>query len=361
MTLIEGFGDEVTLLLTTTVVVIVLYLVWMSTYVPDRPLLYLQLSTGAGSPPFNGADIQGLNRFSSMPPETEGAPPPTTNENLPPPAPASNVGPDGDTGDDEQGVESRDASPSGASNTRAVFNAAISSMRSLASQVPQTISSLRQRRSRRANEPSRTTTNSQTPSASSNSTEASADSQNSSQDSNANQFSVSTICLELPENLLDQRASCYFIKLKFLNDLQAEVEVSPSEKLSEFKSRVFKNVLSNGGQVRLIFAGGLLRDETQRLADCGIYSNCVMHCQVLTQTGNLSSTSGNSNTSFGTDSFNTENIDLSNLLALLFAVFLLVLWYLRFSYRHLFTPPTTFTLIAITLLFLLAVYASFIL
>ena len=171
------------------------------------------------------------------------------------------------------------------------------------------------------------------------------------------------MCLELPPELIDQRSSCYFIKLKFLNDLQAEVEVAPSEKVSEFKSRVFRSVLSEGGQVRLIFAGGLLRDETFCLADCGIFSHSVVHCQVLTNRGHVNSVSGTSNGSsnFASDSMNSENIDLSNLLFLLFAVFLLVLWYLRFSYRHLFTPPTTFTLIAITLLFLLAVYASFIL
>ncbi|XP_075256116.1 uncharacterized protein LOC142348601 isoform X2 [Convolutriloba macropyga] len=373
MTLIEGFGDEVTLLLSTTVIVVVLYLVWMSTYVPDRPLLYAQLSTGPGSPPFSGADMQGFNRFP-MPPDPD--------ENLnPSPSSTSSVNlthspvhdnSEHDTAENHDDLSSdngdlRSPGNGGVSNGRTVFNVAVSSLRSFASQVPQSLSSLRQRRVRNRedtnnpNNGSASETNNNNNSNASNTNDT--NSSTSSVEGNSNQFSLSTLCLELPGHIVDQRSSCYTIKLKFLNDLQAEVEVLPSEKLSEFKSRVFRNVLSDGGQVRLIFAGGLLRDETQCLVDCGILSNCVVHCQVLTQAGQLSSNSATSNgVSFNSqDTFHSENIDLSNLLFLLFAVFLLVLWYLRFSYRHLFTPPTTFTLIAITVLFLLAVYASFIL
>ena len=177
------------------------------------------------------------------------------------------------------------------------------------------------------------------------------------------QFSLSSLNLELPQTLRDQQADCYFIKLKFLNDLQCEVEVHPSEKLSDFKTRIFRDVIAAGGQVRLIFAGGLLRDESLSLVESGVLSSCVIHCHILAQNASGSNGAGASNdVSTGRlDNFNSDNIDLSNLMFLLFAIFLSVLWYLRFSYRSLFTPPTTFTLIAITLLFLLAIYASFIL
>ena len=192
----------------------------------------------------------------------------------------------------------------------------------------------------------------------------SSDSQSNAPPYSSSQFSLSSLNLELPEHLRDQQCDCYFIKLKFLNDLQCEVEVHPSEKLSDFKTRIFRDVISGGGQVRLIFAGGLLRDETLSLVESGVLVNCVIHCHILAQSATSGSSNAAGNDASGggrLDNFNSDNIDLSNLMFLLFAIFLSVLWYLRFSYRCLFTPPTTFTLIAITLLFLLAIYASFIL
>ena len=68
------------------------------------------------------------------------------------------------------------------------------------------------------------------------------------------------------------------VRLKFLNDTLKDVEASLVENVGQFKRRNFSQEISSNKNVRLIFNGQVLRDETSSLRNCGIFDKCVVHC-----------------------------------------------------------------------------------
>ena len=61
------------------------------------------------------------------------------------------------------------------------------------------------------------------------------------------------------------------VRLKFLNDTQKDVSASLVENIGQFKRRNFSEEISSNKNVRLIFNGQVLRDETSTLRSCGLW------------------------------------------------------------------------------------------
>ena len=59
------------------------------------------------------------------------------------------------------------------------------------------------------------------------------------------------------------------VRLKFLNDTLKDVEASLVENVGQFKRRNFSEEMSSNKNVRLIFNGQVLRDESSSLRSCG--------------------------------------------------------------------------------------------
>jgi hypothetical protein len=333
MTLIEGFGDEFTVILFTLILGVVIWLAWLSTYVPDRPLLHLQLSS---SNLFNSLFTR-VQHLSGDDQRAEASRQLLQRHLVDQQQRLAGEAEIAEEADDQQDVEpvlltepSNETRPQNANESNGQTEAPYMEAPEISIN---TSANVRRRRPDNSQD-----------------TDNGAD---------------GTILSAIGRNELTSYSNeePFKVRLKFLNDVQREVEVFPSETIGDLKSHVFYEELSQSNDVRIIFSGRLLRDETATMTQCGISSNCVIHCQIVTPDGDLSTITGpTADASLANPQpAETPDIDLGNLLFLVFAVFLCVLWYLRFSYPRLFTSPTTFTLIAITLLFFLAIYAYFIL
>ncbi|XP_033099604.1 transmembrane and ubiquitin-like domain-containing protein 2 [Anneissia japonica] len=138
------------------------------------------------------------------------------------------------------------------------------------------------------------------------------------------------------------------IRLKFLNESERTVNVNPNVTLLQFKRDTFVEETSQGFTLRLILNGHLLQDDQRTLAQLNINNNCVIHCQLL-QADSITNTAPNV--------INSE-LDIGQVMIPMFAVLLGLVWYVRLEYRHLFNATSTLSLLGVSVLFLLAVLAS---
>ncbi|XP_070548782.1 transmembrane and ubiquitin-like domain-containing protein 1 [Ptychodera flava] len=138
------------------------------------------------------------------------------------------------------------------------------------------------------------------------------------------------------------------IRLKFLNESERMVFARPQDTLGQFRREKFAQEILAGRTVRFIFNGHLLREDNQRLLDFNISDNSVLHCHI------------SHGTSAPAEPAELQNvdIDLGRFMVPLFGFILLSVWYLRWQYRYMFNATSTIALIAVSLLFVLAVLAA---
>ncbi|NXN59084.1 TMUB1 protein, partial [Rynchops niger] len=121
------------------------------------------------------------------------------------------------------------------------------------------------------------------------------------------------------------------LRLKFLNDTERLARVRPGDTIGALKRAYFPG---QEQQVRLIYQGQLLRDDTQSLAALHLAHNSVLHCHISPHSSPARAA-----------------LDVGSLVLPLFVLMLAVLWYFQLQYRHVFTATATTFLAGLTLLF----------
>ena len=148
------------------------------------------------------------------------------------------------------------------------------------------------------------------------------------------------------------------VRLKFLNDTLRDVEASLVENVGQFKRRNFSQEISSNKNVRLIFNGQVLRDESSSLRSCGIFDKCVVHC--LIHNGPPQTSSANSTAGVNGGQTNTQHrdLDLSAYFIPILGLALALLWYFAVAYNNYFNLLSTSALIGLTSLYFLSVYGT---
>ncbi|KAG5868841.1 hypothetical protein JTB14_012778 [Gonioctena quinquepunctata] len=153
------------------------------------------------------------------------------------------------------------------------------------------------------------------------------------------------------------------IKLKYINDDLKIVDANLEESLDSFKKRHFQPELSANKLVRLIFNGQVLQPDTQTLKVCGLFDNCVVHCLIHKKRQQPADSSVPESRREGYSfpiinpgvNLNNNNQnrdwDLGNLLFAMISLILLLAWYFRYVYAHMYTVTATVGLILITGIF----------
>ncbi|XP_062906756.1 transmembrane and ubiquitin-like domain-containing protein 1 [Mobula hypostoma] len=144
--------------------------------------------------------------------------------------------------------------------------------------------------------------------------------------------------------------SSMVMRLKFLNDTERIVQVRPEHTIGHIKRTQFPH---QEHQVRLIYQGQLLGDDTQTLSSLHITGNCVVHCHI-SQNATPQSPAG-SHAAENTDT----TLNIGGLMLPLFLLMLSILWYYQINYRHFFTPPATISLVGITILFSFVAFGAY--
>lgn len=146
------------------------------------------------------------------------------------------------------------------------------------------------------------------------------------------------------------------IRLKFLDETQKFVFAQLTEQVGSFKRQHFSIEMDANRRIRLIFNGHLLNQDSSTLAQCGLFDNCVVHCHV-SQPQQLGHNSGQSRDLHAQDD---EDAYVSGLLAPLLYCVMVVMWYLRYEYSHLFNTMSTIILMFLTALLLISTYLLYI-
>ncbi|KAG7175005.1 Transmembrane and ubiquitin-like domain-containing protein 1-like [Homarus americanus] len=144
------------------------------------------------------------------------------------------------------------------------------------------------------------------------------------------------------------------IRLKFLDETQRFVFALLTEQVGSFKRQHFSIEMDANRRIRLIFNGQLLSQDNSTLAQYGLFDNCVVHCHVSQpqqmnrgQSGELAAQE-------------EEEAYVSGLLAPLLYCVMVVMWYLRYEYGHLFNTMSTVILLFLTALLLISTYLLYI-
>ncbi|XP_010635863.1 transmembrane and ubiquitin-like domain-containing protein 1 [Fukomys damarensis] len=140
------------------------------------------------------------------------------------------------------------------------------------------------------------------------------------------------------------------LRLKFLNDSEQVARAWPHDTIGSLKRTQFPG---REQQVRLIYQGQLLGDDTQTLGSLHLPPNCVLHCHVSTRVGPQhppcppGSEPGPS------------GLEIGSLMLPLLLLLLLLLWYCQIQYRPFFPLTATLGLAGFTLLLSLLAFAMY--
>ena len=158
------------------------------------------------------------------------------------------------------------------------------------------------------------------------------------------------------------------VRLKFLNDTQRDVSASLVENIGQFKRRNFSEEISDNKNVKLIFNGQVLRDESVSLRSCGIFDKCVVHCLIHQGPAQpLAPPPGpgphqhqHHHHAHNSNSNNTQHrdLDLSAYFIPILGIALACLWYFAVAYTAYFNFLSTSALVGLTSLYFLSVYGT---
>ncbi|XP_060679946.1 transmembrane and ubiquitin-like domain-containing protein 1 isoform X2 [Hemiscyllium ocellatum] len=140
------------------------------------------------------------------------------------------------------------------------------------------------------------------------------------------------------------------LRLKFLNDTERIARVRPEDTIGEIKRIHFPQ---QEHQIRLIYQGQLLGDDTRTLSSLHIVNNCVIHCHI-SQNATPQSPAG----SHAAEHTETT-LNIGGLMLPIFFLMLSVLWYYQINYRQFFTAPATISLVGITILFSFVAFGAY--
>ncbi|XP_043543485.1 transmembrane and ubiquitin-like domain-containing protein 1 isoform X1 [Chiloscyllium plagiosum] len=144
--------------------------------------------------------------------------------------------------------------------------------------------------------------------------------------------------------------SFIMLRLKFLNDTERIARVRPEDTIGEIKRIHFPQ---QEHQIRLIYQGQLLGDDTRTLSSLHIVNNCVIHCHI-SQNATPQSPAG----SHAAEHTETT-LNIGGLMLPIFFLMLSVLWYYQINYRQFFTAPATISLVGITILFSFVAFGAY--
>lgn len=140
------------------------------------------------------------------------------------------------------------------------------------------------------------------------------------------------------------------LRLKFLNDTERMAQVKPEDTIGYIKRTYFAG---QEHQVRLIYQGQLLQDDGQTLASLNLSDNCVLHCHI-SQHATRAAPAG----ARAADQVHVA-LNVGSLMVPLFVLMLSVLWYFQIQYRQFFTAPATASLVGITIFFSFVAFAVY--
>ncbi|KAM3923841.1 transmembrane and ubiquitin-like domain-containing protein 2 [Leptodactylus fuscus] len=144
------------------------------------------------------------------------------------------------------------------------------------------------------------------------------------------------------------------VRLKFLNETEELALVRPDDTIGTLKSKYFPG---QEPQMKLIFQGQLLHDSTQTLRSLHITDNCVIHChrsQATVSSSPVGPESGGTSQEHG-----GLSPPIGNLMIPVFVVMLALIWYFRINYRQFFTAPATVSLVGVTVFFSFLVFGMY--
>ncbi|XP_007899720.1 transmembrane and ubiquitin-like domain-containing protein 2 [Callorhinchus milii] len=140
------------------------------------------------------------------------------------------------------------------------------------------------------------------------------------------------------------------VRLKFLNDTEEVARVKPEDTIGFLKSKYFPG---QEQQMKLIYQGQLLQDQSRTLGSLNITDNCVIHCHI-------SQTSSSSDPAVSSVvEQNQAALNVGNLMIPVFVIMLAVVWYYRINYRQFFTAPATVSLVGVTVFFSFLVFGIY--
>ncbi|XP_077005964.1 transmembrane and ubiquitin-like domain-containing protein 1 [Tamandua tetradactyla] len=140
------------------------------------------------------------------------------------------------------------------------------------------------------------------------------------------------------------------LRLKFLNDSEQVARAWPHDTIGSLKRTQFPG---REQQVRLIYQGQLLGDDTQTLGSLHLPPNCVLHCHVSTRVG-----PPHPPCPPGSEP-GPSGLEIGSLLLPLLLLMLLLLWYCQIQYRPFFPLTATLGLAGFTLLLSLLAFAMY--
>lgn len=140
------------------------------------------------------------------------------------------------------------------------------------------------------------------------------------------------------------------LRLKFLNDSEQVARAWPHDTIGSLKRTQFPG---QEQQVRLIYQGQLLGDDTQTLGSLHLPPNCVLHCHVSTRVG-----PPHPPCPPGSEP-GPSGLEIGSLLLPLLLLLLLLLWYCQIQYRPFFPLTATLGLAGFTLLLSLLAFAMY--
>ncbi|XP_069760806.1 transmembrane and ubiquitin-like domain-containing protein 2 [Narcine bancroftii] len=309
MSFIEGVGDEVTVLCGIVFMVLALVLAWLSTHVADRSnqIFGTIVTTGNSS-------LVGLNNVERYVASTAA---PEAEETQSATAPAEQK-------PEEENDSELGASPenNGPTNER-VPNEGASSLTDANIDPLLNIQGLRKRASASEMSPG--------------------EGLNPGMLENCNAHTHTVDSVEEGEGQIK-------VRLKFLNDTEEIARVKPDDTIGFLKSKYFPG---REQQMKFIYQGQLLQDQSRTLGSLNITDNCVIHCHI-SQTSSSPSPAVSSMVEQ-----NQAALNVGNLMIPVFVIMLAVVWYYRINYRQFFTAPATVSLVGVTVFFSFLVFGIY--
>ncbi|XP_054625177.1 transmembrane and ubiquitin-like domain-containing protein 1 [Dunckerocampus dactyliophorus] len=139
------------------------------------------------------------------------------------------------------------------------------------------------------------------------------------------------------------------VRLKFLNDTERTALVKPQDTIGYIKRTYFAG---QEQQVRLIYQGQLLQDDTVTLESLHLTHNCVLHCHISQHAPRAAMGPGPA------DQVQVA-LNVGSLMVPLLVLMLSVLWYFQIQYRQFFTAPATASLVGITIFLSLVAFGVY--